>query len=39
LSFPIIGHSHQQPDPPHPLRLLCARRERPSNRRAAEKRG
>src|SRR5262249_16624593 len=29
LSFPIVRHCHQQPDPPHPLRLLRARRERP----------
>jgi hypothetical protein len=29
LSFPIVGHSHQQPDPPHPFDLLRARRERP----------
>jgi hypothetical protein len=29
---------HQNPDPAHPLALLCARRERPRSRRAAEKR-
>ena len=28
-SIPIVGRSHQQPDPPHPLGLLRARRERP----------
>src|SRR5215471_17012572 len=36
LSFPIVGHSHQQPDAPHPLALLRARRERPRGSRAAE---
>ena len=36
LSFPIVGH-HQQPDPPHSLRLLRTRRERPC-RRAAQQR-
>jgi hypothetical protein len=37
LSFPIVGHSHQHADPPHPLRLLCARRERPSGRTAEQR--
>ncbi|HKF11108.1 MAG TPA: hypothetical protein VKB89_20675, partial [Xanthobacteraceae bacterium] len=37
LSFAIVGCSHQQPDPPHALGLLRARRERP-DRRAAEQR-
>jgi hypothetical protein len=32
------SHRHQHADPPHPLGLLRARRERPSNRRAAEQR-
>src|SRR5262249_35744610 len=32
LSFRIISRSHQQPDPPHPLRLLRARCERPCYR-------
>jgi hypothetical protein len=39
LSFRValtIGHQHA--DPPHPLALLRARRERPSCRRAAEQR-
>src|SRR5262249_3548001 len=30
--------AHQHTDPPHPLALLRARRERPRGRRAAEKR-
>ena len=34
----LVGHSHQQPDPPHALALLRARRKRP-RRRAAEQRG
>src|SRR5262245_34428038 len=38
LSFPIVGRSHQQPDPPHALALLRARRQRPRSRRAAEQR-
>jgi len=38
LSFPIVGRCHQQPDPPHPLGLLRARRERPRGRRAAQQR-
>jgi hypothetical protein len=36
LSFSIIGDGiHEHADPPHPLALLPARRERP-RRRAAE---
>jgi hypothetical protein len=31
----VVGHEHA--DPPHPVALLCARRERP-RRRAAEER-
>ena len=39
LGFPIIfAKSGEYADPPHPLRLLRARRERP-RRRAAEQRG
>jgi hypothetical protein len=38
LAFPIVGRCHQQPNPPHPLALLRARRERPRGRRAAEQR-
>src|SRR5262249_13220822 len=37
-SFPIVGRSHQQPDPPHALALLRARRERPRRSRAANER-
>src|SRR5262249_160899 len=33
-----FGRTHEHADPPHPLGLLCARRERPRCRRAAEKR-
>src|SRR5262245_65302899 len=29
LSFPIVGRSHQQPDAPHALALLPARRDGP----------
>src|SRR5262249_16383878 len=36
LSFPIVGHSHQQPDPPHALALLRACRERPRGRAAKQ---
>jgi hypothetical protein len=33
LSFSIIGDGiHEHADPPHPLRLLRPRRERPSGR-------
>src|SRR5215472_16076733 len=39
LSFQIIlGNSQQHTNPPHPVTLLCARRERPRRRRAAEQR-
>src|SRR5262249_10570563 len=38
LSFLIVGRAHQQPDPPHALALLRARRERPRSHRAAEQR-
>jgi hypothetical protein len=39
LSFRIIGGEiHEHADPPHPLRLLRARRERPHRRRATEQR-
>src|SRR5262245_46373353 len=39
LRFPIIlGEIYKRADAPHPLRLLCARRKRPSNCRATEKR-
>jgi len=31
-----LGQSGQNTDPPHPLALLCARRERPRGHRAAE---
>jgi hypothetical protein len=34
----VVGDSDDQADPPHPLRLLRARRERPRSRRAAEHR-
>ena len=34
----MLGKCVQKHDPPHPLALLRARRERPSDRRAAEKR-
>src|SRR5262249_22477897 len=38
LSFPIVlGVKHQHANPPHAPRLLRARRERPRNRRAANK--
>src|SRR4029453_9511613 len=38
LSFSIIGDRiHEHADPPHPLRLLRSRRERPSGYTAAEK--
>jgi hypothetical protein len=37
LSFPIVGHCHQQPDPPHALALLRVRRERPRGRSADER--
>src|SRR5215471_969363 len=33
-----LGKAHQHADPPHPLALLCTRRERPRPRRAAEQR-
>jgi len=40
LSFRIAFRKvHQHADPPHPLRLLRARRKRPRDRRAAEQRG
>src|SRR5262249_53741064 len=40
LSFQIIlGNSQQHTNPPHPLTLLRARRERPCSRCAAEQRG
>src|SRR5262249_60557396 len=35
LSFPIVGHCHQQPDPPHALALLRAHRGRPCGRHSA----
>jgi hypothetical protein len=38
LSFPIVGTANQHADPPHPLRLLLARRERPRGSRAADQR-
>jgi hypothetical protein len=38
LSFPIVGPSQEQPDPPHALALLRACRERPSRGPAAEER-
>jgi hypothetical protein len=31
-----LGMAHQHTDPPHPLRLLRARRKRPRRRRAAK---
>jgi hypothetical protein len=31
LPFRSVGHAHEHPDAPHPLRLLRARRERPSS--------
>jgi hypothetical protein len=34
----VSGIGHQHADAPHPLRLLRARHERPSGRRAAEQR-
>jgi hypothetical protein len=37
LRFSVIRNSHQYDNPPHPLALLRARRERP-RRRAAEQR-
>src|SRR5262249_23094885 len=38
-SFPfVLGIRHQHANPPHPLRLLRARRERPRCGRATEKR-
>src|SRR5204863_4333669 len=37
LNFRVgLGPRHQHTDPPHPIRLLRARRERPGGRRAAE---
>jgi hypothetical protein len=38
LLFPIIllGRPEQEADPTYPVILLCARRERPRDRRAAE---
>src|SRR5262249_55523954 len=39
LSFRIVrGPIHEHADAPHPLRLLCARHERPRDSRAAEQR-
>jgi hypothetical protein len=39
LSFGIVlGVEHQHADPPHPIGLLCVRRQRPRSRRAAEER-
>jgi hypothetical protein len=38
LSFPIVGHSHQHPKPPHSLALLRAPPTRPRGSRAAEQR-
>jgi hypothetical protein len=39
LSFPVaLRIRHQNADAPHPFALLCARRERPRGRRAAEQR-
>src|SRR5262249_54290646 len=38
LSFPIVGDRKQHADPPHGIGLLCARRERRRDRRAAEQR-
>ena len=39
LCFPVtLGIPHQHADPSHPVDLLRPRRERPSNRHAAEKR-
>jgi hypothetical protein len=32
----VLAHIHQHTDPPHPFRLLRARRERPCHRRTAE---
>ena len=37
-TIPIVGRAHQQPDPPHALALLRARRKRPRGRSAAEQR-
>jgi len=37
LSFRVIRDSHQYAHPPHAIRLLCARRKRPRDRRAAQK--
>src|SRR5262249_5026704 len=34
----VLGEARQHADPPHPLGLLRARRQRPRNRRAAEQR-
>jgi hypothetical protein len=39
LTFGIIlGVEHQHAHPPHPIGLLCVRRQRPRSRRAAEQR-
>src|SRR5262249_51218 len=38
LSFCVISDTHKDADPPHPLALLRARRERPRDCRAAEQR-
>src|SRR5262249_16993314 len=39
LCFRIaLGKAHQYTDPPHPVRLLRARRERPGGRRADDER-
>jgi hypothetical protein len=38
LSFRVIrGQVHEDADPPHPLALLCGRRERPRNRAANQR--
>src|SRR5262249_37370269 len=39
LRLPIVrGNRHEHADAPHTLRLLCPRRERPQDRRAAKQR-
>jgi hypothetical protein len=39
LCFGVVrGEVHEHADAPHALTLLCARRQRPSRRRAAEQR-